>query len=252
MRVVSLVPSWTETLLLAGVNVVGRSRFCIHPMAKVNGIPAVGGTKNWDFERIRELKPDLLILDKEENPKFMAEQDEIPIFASHVESIASVSGALAQMSYRLQNPVLADLAARWEVIADWKGLPRWQVGSAIPGLIEWGREPQGQVRSVIYVIWRSPWMTVSKETFIGAVLEKCGMGPFLREFPTKYPEFDLSTYPPAETLLLFSSEPYPFLRKKSVLNPVSNPYGFVDGECFSWFGVRSLQFLEKLKVGSDL
>ncbi len=248
MRVVSLVPSWTETLLQAGVNVVGRSRFCIHPNEKVAAIPAVGGTKNWDFDKIRELKPDLLILDKEENPKFMAEQEEIPYLASHVESITSVAGALAQMSIRLQNPALGNLAARWDAIATWNGMPRWHEGGGIPGLIEWGREPSGPIRSVIYVIWRNPWMTVSKQTFIGSVLDKCGIGAYMRDFPTKYPEFDLSTYPPAETLLLFSSEPYPFLRKKSILNPVSNPYAFVDGECFSWFGVRSLQFLEKLKT----
>jgi len=64
------------------VNVVGRTRFCIHPREKVSEIPAVGGTKNWDMDRIRELKPDLLILDKEENPKFMAEQDEFPYLAN--------------------------------------------------------------------------------------------------------------------------------------------------------------------------
>jgi iron complex transport system substrate-binding protein len=248
MRVVSLVPSWTETLLHAGVNVAGRTRFCVHPREKVAQIPTIGGTKDWDFERIRELKPDLIILDKEENPKFMGEQDEFPVLATHVESISSVTGALAQMAIRLNNSELGNLGARWEQIAQWQGLPRWQAGSGIPGLIEWGREPSGPVRSIIYVIWRNPWMTVSKATFIGSVLDKCGIGAFVRDFPTKYPEFDLSTYPPAETMLLFSSEPYPFLRKKAVLNPVSNPYAFVDGECFSWFGVRSLAFLEKLKT----
>lgn len=248
MRVVSLVPSWTETLLHAGVNVVGRTRFCIHPREQVAAIPVVGGTKDWDLDRIRELKPDLLILDKEENPKFMAEQDEFPFLATHVESISGVVGALAQLCYRLRNPELGVLATRWDQIATWKGLSRWTPGDGLPGLVEWGREPRGPVRSIIYVIWRGPWMTVSKQTFIGSVLDKCGVGVYMRDFNEKYPEFDLSTYPSAETLLLFSSEPYPFLRKKSVLNPVMNPYAFVDGECFSWFGVRSLNFLEKLKT----
>lgn len=248
MRVVSLVPSWTETLLEAGVNVVGRSRFCIHPKGSVAEIPTVGGTKNWDLERIRDLKPDLLILDKEENPKFMSEQSEIPYLASHVLSVQSVAGALAQMSVRMNNPALADLARRWDQVATWDGLPRWQLGDKIPGFIEWGREPSGGIRSIVYVIWRNPWMSVAKETFVGTMLGKCGFGPYLREFADKYPKIDLSSYPPAETLLLFSSEPYPFLRKKSVLNPVSNPYAFVNGECFSWFGTRSLKFLEDLKT----
>jgi len=248
MRVVSLVPSWTETLVRAGVNVVGRSRFCIHPKERVPEIPAVGGTKNWDFEKIKALKPDLLILDQEENPKFMAEQNEVPYLATHVESIRSVPGELAKLSIRLNSPDLAALARRWELIAAWEGLARWVPSDPIPGLIEWGREPNGPVHSLIYVIWRNPWMTVSKATFIASVLEKCGMGPYLLDFSAKYPEFDLSTYPVAETLLLFSSEPYPFLKKKSVLNPVLNPYAFVDGESFSWFGVRSLEFLESLRL----
>ncbi len=95
MRVVSLIPSWTETLLEAGVNVVGRTRFCVYPADKVRNIPAVAGTKNWDFAAIKALKPDLLLLDKEENPKWMAEQTEIPVFSTHITSIQSMPGALA-------------------------------------------------------------------------------------------------------------------------------------------------------------
>jgi hypothetical protein len=99
------------------------------------------------------------------------------------------------------------------------------------------------------MIWRNPWMSVSKQTFIGSMLETCGFGPFLRDFETKYPQIDLAAFKPANTLLLFSSEPYPFLRKRSVLKPVTHPYAFVNGECFSWFGVRALKFLESLRAG---
>ena len=67
MRVVSLVPSWTETLLACGVNVVGRTRFCIHPAEKVESIPAIGGTKDLNRESLSELKPDLLLLDEPTN-----------------------------------------------------------------------------------------------------------------------------------------------------------------------------------------
>jgi ABC-type Fe3+-hydroxamate transport system substrate-binding protein len=248
MRVVSLVPSWTETLLSAGVNVVGRSRFCIHPDPQIKAIPAVGGTKDWKWEQLKELKPDLIVLDREENPKFMAEQNEIPVLATHVVSVESMPGQLAQLALRLENSELAALAARWEAVAAWGGLPRWQSGNDIPALVEWGRPVEGAIKSVIYVIWRNPWMTVSKETFVGSMLSKCGFASYLRDFETKYPKFDLSTFPPSETLLLFSSEPYPFLRKKSVLNPVKNPFAFVNGESFSWFGRRSLEFLENLKA----
>ena len=248
MRVVSLVPSWTETLLEAGVNVVGRTRFCIHPRATVQAVPAVAGTKNWDWRAIQALKPDLLILDQEENPKFMTEQSEIPVFSTHITSVQSVPGALAQLALRLNNRSLGELAQRWNQVAEWPGRPRWQVGEPIPGLISWGREPLGAVHSILYIIWRNPWMTVSKQTFIGSMLNLCGMNSYLRDFEMKYPPIDLSQYSAKETLLLFSSEPYPFLRKKEVLNPIAHPYAFIDGESFSWFGKRSLIFLENLKA----
>src|SRR5437868_6660844 len=102
MRVVSFVPSWTETLLSSGVEVVGRTRFCIHPHEKVAAIPVVGGTKDWNLEKLRALKPDLLLLDQEENPKFMAEQSEFPFHATHIESVQSVAGALRAMGERLE------------------------------------------------------------------------------------------------------------------------------------------------------
>jgi iron complex transport system substrate-binding protein len=250
MRVVSLVPSWTETLVEAGVEVVGRTRYCFYPRGQVEHIPVVGGTKNWNWEAVKAVKPNLLILDKEENPKFMSEQTEIPVLSTQITSIAAMPGALAQMAIRLSNRNLAEVATRWNVVTGWPGLPRWRVGQAIPGLLEWGREPVGPVNSVVYMIWRNPWMTVSKETFISSMLSVCGFAQYLRDFDTKYPKIDLSSYPASETLLLFSSEPYPFLRKKEVLNPVTNPFAFVDGECFSWFGVRSLVFLERLQADS--
>ncbi len=247
MRVVSLIPSWTETLLEAGVNVVGRTRFCVYPADKVRNIPAVAGTKNWDFAAIKALKPDLLLLDKEENPKWMAEQTEIPVFSTHITSIQSMPGALAQMALRFHNAGLVKLATRWDSIQAWRGLSRWEYGEPIPGFIEWGREPERPIRNVVYVIWRNPWMTVSRSTFIGSMLSTVGFGPFLRDFPEKYPRFNIADYEASETLLLFSSEPYPFLRKKDVLNPLFAPYAFVDGERFSWFGMRSLRFLEELR-----
>ncbi len=131
MRVVSLVPSWTETLIEAGVDVIGRTRFCIHPSAQVQGIPVVGGTKDWKLAAIRELAPDLIILDQEENPKFMAEQSPAPYLSSHITKVESVSEALAQMAVRLRNPELIKLSVRWAEIVKWQGLTRWSVGEGI-------------------------------------------------------------------------------------------------------------------------
>ena len=248
MRVVSLVPSWTETLLEAGVNVVGRTRFCIHPQPAVRAIPAVGGTKDWNFAAVKALKPDLLILDKEENPKFMAEQHEVPYFATHVDGVSAVAGELRSMAKAVGKERLIELAREWDDIAKWPGLEPWSDFSDIPGVIEWGRKPSTQVRTVLYVIWKNPWMVISADTFIGSVLEKCGLSAYLPRFSTKYPEIEFKDFVPEETLLLFSSEPYPFLKKREELFSLSNPYAFVDGESFSWFGVRCLRFLQQQKM----
>lgn len=248
MRVVSLVPSWTETLLEAGANVVGRTRFCVHPQQGVKDIPTIGGTKDWNWPAIQALKPDLIVLDQEENPKWMSEQTEIPLLITHITHARDVSGALAQMSMRLRNGELAKMALRWEAIAQWRGASRWVWTETIPGLIEWGRRPEKSVHHVVYVIWRNPWMTVSRSTFIGSMLTICGLGDYLRDFREKYPPFNMHDFVASETLFLFASEPYPFLRKKEVLNPLAAPFAIVDGERFSWFGLRSLLFLEELRA----
>ena len=90
MRIVSMVPSWTETLLKAGVNVVGRTRYCIHPPKLITNIPIVGGTKDVSWDLVEDLKPDLVLLDQEENPLEMAEECPVPYFATHVNSIESL------------------------------------------------------------------------------------------------------------------------------------------------------------------
>lgn len=238
MRVISMVPSWTETLLEAGLQVVGRTRFCIHPEPEVEAIPRVGGTKDWNWERILELKPDLLVLDQEENPKWMAEQTDIPYWASHIRGIESVAAALLDLSDRLKSQPLAALASRWERVDRLPALaePRYA------GVLEWGRRPLLPVKRVVYIIWRDPWMGIAPQTFIGSVLSRLGLP--LPAFETAYPELDLATFPVENTLLLFSSEPYPFMRKREGIHELGFPYAFVDGESFSWFGVRSLRFLE--------
>lgn len=86
MRVVSMVPSWTETLLEAGrdaadFELVGRTRYCVHPADLAASITAVGGTKEINWDRVSELKPDLVIFDREENPKSMADRSPYPWLA---------------------------------------------------------------------------------------------------------------------------------------------------------------------------
>ena len=238
MRVISMVPSWTETLIWAGVEVVGRTRFCIHPKDRVRSVPKVGGTKDWNLGKIQALKPDLLILDREENPLMMS-QAGLPYWSSHVTSVESLPETLDELSQKLGSPRLARLGERWHSVREAK--PLTLPYDRLTGVVEWGRRPERPVRSVVYVIWRDPWMAVAPHTFIGSVLGKLGMTVY--PFEETYPQFEMESLP-TDCLLLFSSEPYPFLRKREGLESLGLPYAFVDGECFSWFGIRALEFLE--------
>lgn len=248
LRVVSMVPSWTETLLHCGVNVVGRTRFCIHPVDQIKNIPAVGGTKNWDWDKIVEIYPDLILLDQEENPKMMSEQNVYPWHSTHIQSVQDMPQALAVLSQTLQNEKLEALSKRWQTALLKKQIPlnqsQW---NKIPGLIEWGHQPTAPVKKIVYMIWKDPWMCVSRDTFIGSMLELFGIE--LRNYSKKYPEISETEFNSElnneETLILFSSEPYPFAKKKSSLQDLKAPHAFVDGESLSWFGLRTLEFLER-------
>lgn len=245
MRVVSMVPSWTETLIEAGVNVVGRTRFCIHPVGQISTIPAVGGTKDWNWEKILQLKPDLIILDKEENPLLMAQQQEIPFIATHVTSVTDMPKQLMYLSEHLNNSKLSELSQDWKKLIDKPVLKQNVNDLNIPALIQWGQKPDGTIKKIIYIIWKNPWMTVSADTFIGSVLSYSGLKELLPTYANKYPQIDLDNIAEKQsTLLLFSSEPFPFIKKAEGLKELGFPYGFVDGESLSWFGIRSLRYLQ--------
>lgn len=252
-RIVCMVPSWTEMLVSAGVNVVGRTRFCVEPHDFVKDIPAVGGTKDWDFLLVESLQPTLLILDKEENPEFMSEDHDIPFVATHVSDLESCAFGIAQIKEALGGQVsldvankLEDYADRWRNIAQSPPHPPCQFHESIPGLIEWVRPPIAPIISIYYVIWKSPWMVASRSTFIGAVCAHLGIEilPETASHENKYPEVILERFDPETTLLLFSSEPFPFHKKKLDLLALPYPCAIVDGQSFSWFGIRSLIFME--------
>lgn len=249
-----MVPSWTETLIACGANVVGRTRFCIHPTSNVKSIPVVGGTKNIDWEKVNSLKPDLLILDKEENPRFMSEESPIPVLATHVTGVSVVADEIEKIAEKISDglagPALRKVADSWRSLHHKRNALRtWR---DFPGVFEWLKEPDidpGEAKFV-YVIWKDPWMAVAPGTFIASVLEACGI-PSESLWPgsgsggeNKYPVFDPKKLP-EETVFLYSTEPFPFHKKKSGLENLGRGALILDGECFSWFGVRSLQFLEK-------
>ena len=243
MRIVSMVPSWTETLIAAGGYVVGRTRFCIHPAERVKNIPAVGGTKNWDIAKVKALRPDLVLLDQEENTKEMGQYQETPLLATHVRSVQDLPGELMKIRAATGLEKLADFSRRFERVS----IPKPVSPRELPGVIEWIREPGKKIDKVVYIIWRNPWMAVSSDTFIGSMLNLFLAPELVLKSEKKYPEIILEHFNTQTTLLLFSSEPFPFAKQRSLMAQMPYPSALVDGEAWSWFGLRSLHFLERAR-----
>lgn len=245
MRVVCMVPSWTETLLNAGINVVGRTRYCIHPARLITNIPVVGGTKDVNWDLVEDLKPDVVLLDKEENPLEMAEGCPFLFLATHVSSLESLQYELLHLSIFFENSYLRARSELCQKIID-APVRQWRADN-IPGFIEWVRPVRFcDYHKVVYLIWQKPWMAVSSQTFIGSILKRLGAEVCEVEPGQKYPVIDIDDF--KNSLFLFSSEPYPFAKKILSLRTWAKQAeiegAIVDGESYSWFGDRSLRYLE--------
>lgn len=235
-RIVSLVPSLTELVIDLGLagQLVGRTRFCIHPEEQVGEIPIVGGTKNPRLEKIIDLKPDLVIANKEENRK-----EDIRQLQAHcrviVTEISTVKEALLAI-YDLGMELNADPQA--------KALTK-QIGKRLDT-----RPAEPSIRTA-YFIWRDPWMTVGGDTYIHDVMRHWGLTNVYGA-RKRYPEVDLNRLAERNPeLILLSSEPYPF-REKHIeeiqrYSPDSRIL-LVDGEWFSWYGSRMLHAFEQLNT----
>lgn len=221
MRIVSLVPSITETLFdfgLSSKNVVGRTKFCIHPQTMVNEIPTIGGTKNLNIEKIRSLKPDLILANKEENEKLQVEElmKEFKVWITDISTFKDNDVFLRDLGKMLQQESLAEK----------------MIQKIHQNFLETPLQ-----KKAAYLIWKNPYMTVGSDTFIHQVLEKLGFENIFRD-RKRYPEINVEVMREAEFVLL-SSEPYPFKEKHIAELQQKLPDAkilMVDGEAFSWFG----------------
>ncbi len=237
-RVVSLVPSWTETLIAAKVEVVGKTRFCIHPAELVNNIPQVGGTKALQIDKIISLRPDFVVVDKEENTKAMASElihAGCKLLVTDVSDIRSAAEGLARLSKQLQNSQLTDMSWRYQQIPKNLNAELFFSKCVLLGTID----PNESFETCEYVIWKKPFMVVGKNTFIAENLKLAGIHI---QHIEKYPALDESEIKKA--FCLFSSEPYPFVKVYDQLLQRGFRGVVVDGEKLSWFGIRNLNFLE--------
>lgn len=228
LRIISLVPSQTELLhdLGLGDRVVGITKFCVHPETWFKTKPRVGGTKKVDIEKVRALKPDLIIGNKEENERRDIEllAKEFPVWMSDVRDL---DGAL-DMIHRVGE--LTGTSDKAETLAQ-------RIAQGFAAL-----RPLEPTHSVAYFIWREPYMVVGHGTFVNDMLKRCGLVNVFDEGDARYPEITSEELAEAAPeLILLSSEPYPFREKHiAELNTIlpSTPVRLVNGELFSWYGSR--------------
>ena len=227
-RIVSLVPSQTELLADLGLDaeVVGLTRFCVHPDGWKARKAIVGGTKNVDAEKVRQLAPDLVIANKEENVREQVEA--VAAFAPvWVTDVATVADALG---------MIRDLGA----ITD-----RQRRAAALADAIDEGFRvaERGEPLRALYLIWRDPWMSVGCDTIIADVLRRGGFENATDD-RDRYPALsDDEVRALAPDVVLLSSEPYPFGSKHVAEVQALTPGArveLVDGEPFSWYGSRLL------------
>ena len=235
-RIVSLVPSQTELLFDLGLEeeVVGITRFCIHPADKIKAKQKIGGTKQFDIENIKTLAPDLIIGNKEENYQEGIEelQKHFPVWMSDIYTLEDTYTMMREVA-RITNREEEGERIITEI--------KFQ-------FISYQQETTNtKQQTAAYFIWRKPYMVAANNTFINHLLEVFGVKNVF-ESETRYPEIipeDIAA--PKPDFIFLSSEPYRFTEKHfdefRALSPSSKVI-VVDGEMFSWYGSR-LRFTAK-------
>lgn len=226
-RIVSLVPSQTELLVDLGLTteIVGITKFCIHPKEFKRQTNVVGGTKDFKLDKIRSLKPDLIIGNKEENHKEGIESlaQDFPVWMSDIKNLAD---ALEMME------LVGELVGRQEEAV--------RLAEEISRRFK-ALRPKPSKRCV-YLTWNDPIIAVGPETFIHDMLQKSGFENVVStpRYPQLTSEILKSLNP---EVLLLSSEPFPFQEKHRTFFKELIPdckIVLVDGEMFSWYGSRLL------------
>jgi endonuclease-3 len=230
-RIVSLVPSVTELLVQWGLaaRLVGRTRYCIEPKWIRNTVPMVGGTKDPDLDRIRDLAPDLVILEKDENPKAAADALTalgIPWLALEVRTLKGAAAELRRLGAALGVPEAGDSRA-----------------AALEARLK-GRRRKGP--RTLVLIWKEPWMSAGPDTYLGDLLRCAGLTPIGPEgYPTLAEDALLALAP---QVILLPTEPYRFNHRHAAELQRRFPDAavhFVDGQALTWY-------LSRTEAGLDL
>lgn len=228
-RIVSLVPSQSELLWDLGLRdeLVGVTKFCVHPKELYKTITKIGGTKTLNIEKIRAMKPDLIIGNKEENEQsqILELQKEFPFWMSDIYNLEDALTMIQSVGE------LVNRAEEANKIKD-------NIRCSFLNL-------KTEEKTVLYLIWKNPYMSAGKATFIGDMLHKMGLQNVIIDKNGRYPNLNLEEIKLLNPELVFlSSEPYPFKEKHiqefKQLLPTSKII-LVDGELFTWYGSRLLK-----------
>ena len=229
-KIVSLVPSQTEFLSDAGLDdrIAGITKFCIHPDHLFRSKPCIGGTKKVDFEKIRQIGPDLIIGNKEENDERQIRQlmDHYPVWMSDIRNLGQAYDMMEKIG------LMCDKAEAAEAIIN--GIKK--EFDRLTGI------QQAPKKKACYLIWNEPYMTVNSDTFIHDMMLRAGFENIFAHEKARYPEISVSDmiHKGAEVVIL-SSEPFPFKEKhrQALADQLTGTSVMLaDGELFSWYGSR--------------
>ncbi|WP_374490565.1 helical backbone metal receptor [Zoogloea sp.] len=238
-RIVSLVPSITELVcdLDLGSALVGRTGFCVHPRDFLKQVPKLGGTKDVHLDKLRQQEPTHVIVNIDENRREVME--EITRWGVRVIVTHPCTPEDNRALYRLLGGIFdrETVAERLVSALDAALADAAALGAALP------RE------RVLYLIWREPWMTVARSTYISACLARVGWDTVPGVIEPRYPAFDWGAPWQHEVERVFlSSEPYRFREPHlaEVAQHLGRPADLIDGEMVSWYGSRAVAGLRYL------
>lgn len=231
-RIVSLVPSQTELLADLGLEneVVGITKFCVHPNNWFETKLRIGGTKNVNRDKVLELNPDLIIANKEENTKEDIDWlvQRFPVWISDIKTLDDALEMIESIGR------LTKKSAESKAIA-----------TSIKQSFERLNSESKRKKKVVYLIWKNPMMAAGRDTFINEMLSKAGFENSITETDSRYPELtDEHLRKLNPDVVLLSSEPFPFKGKHTDELRAKFPsmkFVEVDGELFSWYGSRLLK-----------
>src|SRR6266702_897023 len=245
-RIVSLVPSVTELLFALGLErqIVGRTGFCVHPREKVRQVRKVGGTKAVNIDAVRALRPTHLIVNIDENERDTV--DQLRAFVPHIVVTHPRTPRDNQSLYTLLGAIFGREQEARRLSEALEGRLREAVTHTFPA------------QNVLYLIWREPWMTVARDTYIAAMLRLVNW----RTLPdvrggaagaARYPVLDFDHVPwlAGVDRILLSSEPYRFTQAhcnalKRDPRLAAKRIELIDGELVSWYGVRAIEGIDYL------